>query len=178
MKFTKEGAALLVIDVQEGLASAMVPDKYERLQNRTVAAIKGAVALGIPVIATEQYPKGLKATAPKVAEVLPTKTIEKIEFSACVPEVRKQLQGKSHVLVVGMETHVCVFQTVRDLKSMGLQPFVAADAVLSRQATDYDVGLERCKAEGAILTTVELALFDALGKAGTPEFKAVSAAVK
>ena len=95
-----------------------------------------------------------------------------------MPEVLQQLAPRPSVLVTGMETHVCVFQTVRALKDAGLTPFLAADAVLSRVTLDYETGLWLCREAGAQVTTVEAALFDALGKAGGPEFKAISAAVK
>jgi nicotinamidase-related amidase len=179
-RFTKNASALLVIDVQERLAAAMEPARLERVVNRTLAAIDGAKALGLPIIVTEQYPKGLGPTLKAVAERIGSafKPIEKLEFSALVPDVRERLSGRPTVLVTGMETHVCVFQTVRGLKDAGLSPYLAVDAVLSRSDTDYRVGLELCRDAGAISTTVEAALFDALGRAGGSEFKAVSAAVK
>ena len=104
--------------------------------------------------------------------------MEKLEFSALVPPVAQALSSRPSVLVVGMETHVCVFQTVRALTDAGLSPFLAVDAVLSRNHVDYETGLGLCREAGAKLTTVEAALFDALGMAGGAEFKAVSAAVK
>jgi nicotinamidase-related amidase len=177
--FRRESAALLIVDVQERLCAAMRPDVLARLLNRVTAAIGGAKALGIPVIVTEQYPKGLGHTLPALKPHLDgVQPVEKIEFSALVPLVREQLTGRPQVLVTGMETHVCVFQTVRDLAESGLMPFVAVDAVTSRAQADHDAGLSLCRAHGAVLTTVETALFDALGKAGGPEFKAVSSAVK
>jgi nicotinamidase-related amidase len=92
--------------------------------------------------------------------------------------VRAQLAGRPQVLVVGMEAHVCVFQTVRDLAEAGLTAFLARDAVLSRTREDLEVGVGLCRDAGAIITSVEAALFDALVEAGGPAFKAVSAAVK
>jgi nicotinamidase-related amidase len=178
-RFHREAAALLIIDVQERLCAAMRPDALERMLNRTCAAVDGAKALGIPVIVTEQYPKGLGHTHPRVAARIDgIAPIEKLEFSALVPLVRAQLAARPLVLVTGMETHVCVFQTVRDLVDSGLMPYVAVDAVTSRAVADFDAGLALCRDSGAVMTTVETALFDALGKAGGPEFKAVSAAVK
>ena len=178
-RFTREAGALLVIDVQERLAAAMNPERYARLLNRTVAAIAGARALGLPIIHTEQYPKGLGPTVPQVKAALGgLQPVEKTEFSALLPAVKEQLTGRPNVLVTGMETHVCVFQTVRDLAAQGFTPYLASDAVLSRDPADHVAGLELCRQAGAVVTTVEAALFDALGKAGGPEFKAVSAAVK
>ncbi len=178
-RFTRDTGALLVIDVQERLAAAMTPERLERVANRVGAAIEGAKALGLPIVATEQYPKGLGPTLKAVAERLPGfSPVEKLEFSALLPQVQERLKGRPNVLVVGMETHVCVFQTVRALKEAGLTPYVAIDGVLSRTEADYRAGLELCRDAGAVLTTVEAALFDALGRAGGPEFKAVSAAVR
>jgi len=89
-----------------------------------------------------------------------------------------QLSGKKHVLIAGMETHVCVYQTVRDLAARGVTPVLCADAVLSRADEDRRVGLQLCQDAGARVSTVEAALFDLLGEAATPEFKRVSAAIK
>jgi len=179
MKLDRGGTALLVIDVQERLCAAMDRDLLDRLMNRTVAAIRGARAMGVPVIATEQYPKGLGPTASLVkAELGGEAPVEKIEFSAAVDQVMRRLEGRTQVLVTGMETHVCVFQTVRDLAARGVQPYLCADAALSRTEEDRRVGLDLCREAGAVITTVEAALFDLLGKAGTPEFKAVSNAVR
>lgn len=178
-KFKRESSALLVIDVQERLAAAMRPEALERLINRTVAAITGARALGMPIIVTEQYPKGLGPTLKVVRDALGDhEAFEKLEFSAWLPQVQEKLAARPNVLVIGMETHVCVFQTVRDLSAAGLTPWLAVDAVLSRNAVDHETGVALAANTGAILTTVEIALFDALGKAGGPEFKAISAAVK
>lgn len=178
-RFVRDSAALLVIDVQERLCAAMRPEVLQRMVNRTLAAIDGAKALGLPIIVTEQYPKGLGPTLEEVRKRIEGfAPVEKIEFSALVPLVREKLAARPQVLVTGMESHVCVFQTVRDLGDAGLLPFLATDAVLSRNAADHDVGLALCRDAGAVMTTVETALFDALGKAGGPVFKAVSQAVK
>jgi nicotinamidase-related amidase len=179
-RFTRNASALLIIDVQERLAAAMDPARLERVVNRTLAAIDGANALGLPIIVTEQYPRGLGPTLAPIAQRLGggVKPIEKLEFSALVPGVKERLAGRPTVLVTGMETHVCVFQTVRALTETGLSPYLAVDAVLSRSETDFRVGLELCRDAGAVHTTVEAALFDALGRAGSSEFKAVLAAVK
>lgn len=178
-RFTKAAGALLIVDLQERLAAAMAPERMERVVNRTRAAIEGAKALGLPIIVTEQYPKGLGPTLSAVKDLIPNfAPVEKLEFSAFVHPVRERLEPHPSVLVVGMETHVCVFQTVRALKDAGLAPFLAVDAVLSRNHVDFETGLSLCRDAGAKMTTVEAALFDALGKAGGPEFKAISAAVK
>ncbi len=178
-RFTKESGALLIIDMQERLASAMAPEQLANVVQRIRAAIVGAKALGLPMVVTEQYPKGLGKTLPQISELMTDfAPIEKIEFSGLVKPVRQCLSARPNVLVVGMETHVCVFQTVRSLKDAGLSPYVAADAVLSRTPVDRSVGIDLCRGAGAHVTTIEAVLFDALGRAGTPEFKVVSSAVK
>lgn len=178
-RFRRESAALLVVDLQERLAAAMPPEALARVVRRAVAAVEGARALGLPIVVTEQYPKGLGPTVAALRERIEGfAPIEKLRFSAWVPEVRALLAGRPQVLVVGMEAHVCVFQTVRDLAEAGLTPFLARDAVLSRTQEDLEVGLSLCEGAGAIITSVEAALFDALIEAGGPVFKAVSAAVK
>ncbi len=178
-RFTKAAGSLLIVDIQVRLCAAMPQEKLQRMLNRTRAAIESAKALGFPIVVTEQYPKGLGPSHEVVARGVPDfSPIEKIEFSALVPEVLRKLAPRPNVLVVGMESHVCVFQTVRALKEAGLSPFVAVDAVLSRTDVDCQTGLELCREAGGLLTTVEAALFDALGNASGPEFKAVSAAVK
>jgi nicotinamidase-related amidase len=178
-RLQKEQTSLLVVDIQERLCGAMERDPLDRVINRTNAAIEGAKVLGLPILVTEQYPKGLgpthSAVRLKLGEYAP---VEKMEFSACVPDVASRLAGRKQVLVVGMETHICVFQTVRDLADKGFTPLLCADAVLSRTAEDRRVGLEMCREAGAHLVTVEAALFDLLGCAGTAEFKKISTAVR
>lgn len=177
--FGRDTGALLVVDVQERLGAAMEPKRFERLVARVRAAVLGAKGLGLPIAVTEQYPKGLGKTVPAIAQLLGDVPVaEKIDFTAWGPKVRERLLGRSQVLVVGMEAHVCVFQTVRDIADAGVTPYLAHDAVLSRDPIDLAVGLELSDRAGAVPTTVEAAYFDALGRAGGPDFKAVSAAVK
>jgi nicotinamidase-related amidase len=179
LRLLRPDAQLLIIDVQERLCAAMPEDELARMLGRTAALIAGAQALKLPVHLTEQYPKGLGPTLPLLRASLDGITpVEKLRFSAFVPEIERALTGRRQVLIAGMETHVCVFQTARDLAERGYQPVLCVDAVLSRTELDRRVGLELCRDAGAQLTTVEAALFDLLGEAGTPEFKAISKAVK
>jgi nicotinamidase-related amidase len=172
-------AALLVVDIQERLCAAMDRDGLDRMLARTNAAIEGARTLGLPVIVTEQYPKGLGPTHSLVKMRLGAfQPVEKLEFSAAVPDVLTALGNRKQVLIAGMETHICVFQTVRDLAEKGFEPILLADAVISRTAEDRRVGLELCREVGGRVSTVEAALFDMLVRAGSPEFKKVSAAVR
>jgi nicotinamidase-related amidase len=178
-RLARGSACLLVVDVQERLCAAMEPAALERVLARTGAAVKGAQALGLPVLVTEQYPKGLGATHPQLRALLEgAPTFEKMEFSAATPAVLEAQAGRTQVLLAGMETHICVFQTVRDLAERGLAPVVLADAVLSRHGHDREVGYQLCREAGGSVRTVESVLFDLLGRAGTPEFKLVSQAVR
>jgi nicotinamidase-related amidase len=171
-KLDPERTALVVIDVQEGFRKA-VPD-FERVTKATATLIEGAEAIGIPIVISEQYPKGLGETAPEVAEHLPegTEPLEKLVFSAAEAE-GFDLGARDQVLVCGIETHVCVNQTVLDLLGQGIEVQVAEDAVGSRSEENKRVGLEKMERAGAVLTSVETALFELLGRAGTDEFKRV-----
>ncbi len=178
-RLKREQASLLVVDIQERMCAAMERDTLDRMLNRSNAAIEGARALELPIHVTEQYPKGLGPTHSLVRMRLGDYSpVEKMDFTACVPDVAAKLGERKQVLVIGMETHICVFQTVRDLVDKGYTPFLCADAVISRNPEDRRVGLEMCREVGAHLVTVEAALFDMLGCAGTPEFKKISAAVR
>jgi nicotinamidase-related amidase len=165
-------AALVVIDVQEGFRKA-VPD-FDRVARATATLIQGADAIGIPVVVTEQYPTGLGETAPEVSEHLPegTERLEKVCFSATDAD-GFDLGGRGQALVCGVETHVCVNQTTLDLLEAGVEVQVAEDAVGSRTEENKRIGLHKMEAAGAVLTSVETALFELLGRAGTDEFKRV-----
>jgi nicotinamidase-related amidase len=167
-----ERTALVVVDVQEGFRKA-VPG-FERAAEATATLVRGAEAIGIPVIVTEQYPKGLGETAEEVAEHLPegSKPIEKLCFSAAEAE-GFDLGGRDQAVVCGVETHVCVNQTVLDLLESEVEVQVAEDAVASRSEENKRVGLRKMERAGAVLTSVETALFELLRKAGTDEFKTV-----
>ncbi len=179
-KLHRERTALLVIDIQERLCAAMERPRVARLVNRTVALIEGAKALGLPVVLTEQYPKGLGPTLAEVREHLPAENaaIEKMEFSAWVPQLRERIGDRDQLLLCGMETHVCVFQTARDIALAGRIPFLCADAALSRTEEERQIGMARCRDVGGVVTSAESALFDLLERAGGPAFKTISSAVK
>ena len=171
-KLDRERTALVVVDVQEGFRKA-IPD-FERIARATATLIRGADALGVPILITEQYPKGLGETASEVTESLPdgTEAIEKLCFSAAEAD-GFDLGGRDQALVCGIETHVCVNQTVLDLVRSGAEVQVAEDAVGSRFAESKRIGLKKMERAGAVLTSVETALFELLGRAGTDEFKLV-----
>jgi nicotinamidase-related amidase len=171
-KLHADRAALVVVDVQEGFRKA-IPG-FERVAKAVATLIEGAEVIGIPIVVSEQYPKGLGETASEVAERLPdgTEPLEKVVFSAADAE-GFDLGGRDQVLVCGIETHVCVNQTVLDLLEAGTDVQVAEDAVGSRTEENKWVGLHKMERAGATLTSVETALFELLGRAGTDEFKRV-----
>ncbi|HEX3911068.1 MAG TPA: isochorismatase family protein [Solirubrobacteraceae bacterium] len=164
----RERAALIVVDVQEGFrpyaSFAGVAESCRRL-------LAAARILGLPALVSEQYPKGLGQTAPEL-EVGEEILIEKTIFSAARAE-GFDLKDRSQAIVCGIETHVCVSQTAHDLLGQGVEVHVPADAVGSRHQLDYERGLERLERAGAVVGTVESALFELLRRAGTPEFKEV-----
>jgi nicotinamidase-related amidase len=178
-RLRREETAVLVVDIQERLCKVMSPERLERMVNRTCALIRGAHTLGLPVFYTEQYPKGLGPTIEPVRACLENATrYEKMKFSSWCPELHSALAGKPRVLIAGMESHICVFQTARDFVEQEFVPYLCRDAIISRSDEDRESGLRLANEAGAVLTTVESALFDMLGEAGTPEFKAISQAVK
>jgi nicotinamidase-related amidase len=181
-------AVLLVIDVQERLAAAMPEPVRTQLQHNLIILLEAARRLAIPVVASEQYPKGLGVTMPRVASALdalgPVHRIEKLEFSVCDNEefspIAWQLSasGRDEWIVTGMECHVCVWQSVRGLRGRGAKVHVVADAVASRTKPSWRAGLGLAERAGAVITTTEAVVFDLLGRAGTDDFKALSKLIK
>jgi nicotinamidase-related amidase len=176
MKLDRKRAALVVVDVQEGFRPVI--DGFEELTRQAAILVQGAHVLGMPVVVTEQYPKGLGPTVPEVAEHLDgAEPLAKTVFSA--PEADGfDLHGRDQALVCGIEAHICVMQSVLDLRERGVEVDVAADAVSSRTAANRAIGLERMRESGAGVTSVETALFELLGRAGTDEFKQIQGLVK
>jgi nicotinamidase-related amidase len=161
-------AALVVVDVQEGFRPY---ESFAGVADACAKLVQAARILGVPRVVSEQYPKGLGHTAKEVGLEGET-PIEKSVFSAARAE-GFDLGGRDQAVVCGIETHVCVSQTVIDLLERGVEVHIPADAVGSRHAIDYERGLERLQRAGAIVSTVESALFELLERAGTPEFKSV-----
>jgi nicotinamidase-related amidase len=171
-------ATLLVIDVQEKLL-AKIPDAA-RLVANIAFLIDGAKLLDVPATATEQYPKGLGPTAPELAKRLPERP-EKTAFSCCaIPSVIEgfRRQKRSRIILAGIESHVCVLNTALDLLALDFRVYLPIDAVASRFAVDHETALRRLEKAGAILTTVETALFEMTGGAAHPRFKQISALVQ
>lgn len=172
----RERAALIVVDVQEAFRKAV--GGFDDVARRTAILVRGARELGVPIIVTEQYPRGLGDTVGEVREPLGDVTrLPKTAFSA-VRADGFDLGGRDQALVCGIEAHVCVAQTVLDLLASGVEVQVAGDATASRTAADRDTGLHRMEQAGATLTGTEAVLFELLGAAGTPEFKAVQELIK
>lgn len=172
-------ALLLIVDVQDKLINVMM--EGERVVNNVALLARAARLLEMPIIVAEQNPTRLGATAAPVQEALGHyEPVSKMQFSACVPQVRAQLAERPHgpVLLCGTEAHVCVLQTALDLLEMGHTVFVAADAISSRQEWNRKVGWERMRGAGAIATSTESAVFELLGEAGTPEFRALLPYIK
>lgn len=172
----RERTALVVIDVQEAFRPAV--GEFETVAANTAALVQGARILGLPIVVTEQYPRGLGSTVPEVLDALGgAPRLEKTVFSAARAE-GFHLAGRTQALVCGIETHVCVSQTVHDLLADGLEVHVVADAVSSRTALNRRIGLEKMAQRGAVVTSTETALFELVGAAGTDEFKAIQKLVK
>ncbi len=173
-------SALLIIDVQERIIGVM--RKGKSLQENILKLVKGAKVLNVPIYFTEQYPKGLGPTIPELKDELnELEAVQKMSFSCFgAGELFKVLRDKGvkQVVVCGIESHVCVQQTVLDLLANDFQINVAADAVSSRRKVDYDIALARMRSHGAEVTTTESILFELLKVCGTDEFKAVSKLVK
>jgi len=173
-------AFLVVVDVQERFRS--LQEGFDRMVAGSVRLVQASGILGLPVLVTEQYPKGLGHTVKELTEVLGgTSAFTKTCFSSCGSEEfsrRLRELGRRQALVCGIETHVCVSQTVHDLLQSGFTVQVAVDAVESRNPLDREVALRRMERSGAILTTSEAAAFELLGDAKNPKFKEVQALFK
>jgi nicotinamidase-related amidase len=165
---TRDRTALIVVDVQQGFRPYA---SFESVASACATLLEAARILGLHTLVSEQYPKGLGHSAPELG-LQDEQLIEKTVFSAARAE-GFDLAGAEQAIVCGIETHVCVSQTVHDLLADGIEVHVPADAVGSRHDIDYECGLERMVGAGAVLSTVETALFELLERAGTPEFKAI-----
>jgi len=169
-------SALLIVDMQERLLPHVAD--HPRIVWNCRRLLDGAAALDVPVVATEQYPKGLGPTFDELRRRLPDEPLpEKLLFScaACGGLFEElQAQGRHRLLLAGIETHVCVQQTAFDLLSAGWRVYLAVDAVGSRFSLDHQTALRRMEAGGVELTSTESALFEWCEQAGTPAFKEVS----
>jgi nicotinamidase-related amidase len=180
IRITKENTIGLVIDIQERLYPAMF-NKEEFLKSSQIF-IEGLGILGIPVIATQQYTKGLGETLGEIKSIIPGfNPIEKTSFSCCdepLFEEKVNSSGAKNILVCGIEAHVCVLQTAVGLKGKGFNPVVVADCISSRTRQNVELSFERFRHEGILMASYESILFELLRSAGSPEFKAISKLVK
>lgn len=180
----REDALLLVVDVQERLVPAIHQDLYPRSLKNMKIMIETAGTLGLPILLTEQYPKGLGRTAPEILTCLQGKEyrrIEKVTFSCARDEGFLEAvssAGRRQVVIVGMETHVCVYQTTVDLIRAGYSLFVLDDAVSSRFLHNYQSGIAALRDAGATVYSTETAVFQLLKVAATPEFRNISPLVR
>ena len=176
----RQRAVLAVIDMQE--AFRKIIGDFDEIAGRVSLLVQAATLLNVPVIVTEQYPKGLGRTVQEIAEHLPegTEPIEKLSFSACgVQEFDLRLRElhAEQVMVCGIEAHICVSQTAHGLLQDGYQVHLLSDAVSTRLPRNREVAINKMAKFGAVISSVEMALFE-LCPAGTPEFKQMQSLVK
>jgi nicotinamidase-related amidase len=186
VKLSRDRAALLVVDIQERLIGVMAPEIAEQVIRNTVILIQAAGRLGLPIVVSRQYPKGLGNTVAPIEDALVASggtihRFDKLEFSAAqAPELAALAPAlrRDQWIVAGIEAHVCVYQTARDLVARGFATHVVTDAVSSRTKANWRIGIELSARAGAIPTSTEVCVFDLLGRAGSEEFKALSKAIK
>ena len=176
-------AQLVVIDIQERLAGVMGSEDRARVLRNAAILLQAAGRLQVPVIATQQYPKGLGPTEPDIADHLPAQAVrlDKTVFSCCRADGFNgavSAAGRSQVVLAGMETHVCVLQTALELHAQGHQVFVVEDACCSRDPANASNAARRLLHAGVIVTNAESVVFEWLGDARHEAFKALSALVR
>jgi nicotinamidase-related amidase len=183
-RLTPETSVLVLVDVQERLAAAMTDEARARVEKNARILLESARLLGVKTLATEQYPKGLGPTVAPIADLLRAlgvEPVEKLDFCACEEPVFASAIEASRaksVVLLGMETHICVFQTARELAARGLDVHVVSDGCASRTEENRAAGLALCARAGATLTVTETVVFDWLGRAGSEEFKTISKLVR
>lgn len=173
-------SCLLIVDMQARLIPSMAT-RQTAVDNARIL-IEAAARLNVPLLVSEQYPRGLGPTIPEIAELVPPdRTLVKMHFS-CIgdPDFAERLQalGRRQAIVAGVEAHVCVLQTVEDLLDLGKETFVVADATSSRTEENHATAMERLRCAGARIVTTEMVVFEWLARAGTPEFRELSALIK
>jgi nicotinamidase-related amidase len=180
MLLERDRSCLLIVDVQERLAPVMSDPR--RVLHNCALLMRAAQRLEIPLLVSEQYPKGLGPTMVDLRPYLPAEgALPKMHFSAAGDEAilaKLQSFGRGQVVIAGIETHVCVLQTALDLKAKGFEVMVAADACASRRIESEQMGWSRMRQCGIELLSMEMVLFEWMHQAGTPEFKELSALIK
>ncbi len=176
-----EKSALLIIDVQEAFRQSIAD--FGEIARRISVFAQGAQLLNLPILVTEQYPKGLGRTVTEIAEVLTDETeiFEKTAFSSCGANAFVEKLGRigaRQIIVAGIEAHVCVNQTVHDLLARGFQAHLLTDCISSRAPENKQIALAKMQASGAILSSSEMALFELLRDARHEQFKAIQKLIK
>jgi isochorismate hydrolase len=174
---------LLIIDIQERLARTMGEEVLAKLVRNTTILIEAAHALAIPILRTEQYPKGLGPTLPEIVAKLPSNqtAIEKTCFSSCGAtgiEDGLNKTSRTQFVIAGMEAHICVLQSAIELQQQGIQVFVVEDAICSRTKQNYKNALARLRQAGVIISNTESVLFEWLKDASHPQFKSLSRLIR
>jgi nicotinamidase-related amidase len=177
----KNKTALIVVDVQEAFRDVI--DDFKKTARRAAIAVQGFQILGVPVLVTEQYPKGLRRTADEILKVLTpdTAVVEKTAFSSCGATAFLERLNElkvGQVVLCGLETHVCVNQTAHDLLDHGIQVHLLLDAVCSRSKVNKRAGLRKMSASGVVSSSVEMALFELMRDARHEQFKQIQALIK
>lgn len=180
MRIIATKTVALVIDIQEKLFPNI--DSHKKLQTNCKILLSGLHILGIPVVVTEQYPKGLGSTIKDLSNLITDfSPIEKLSFSCCgEKKFLETVNGYGHrnIIICGIEAHVCILQTVMDLIERGYHPVIIEDCVSSRKPSDRETAIKRMAREGVIITTYESILFELCEVAGTDQFKQISKLVK
>jgi nicotinamidase-related amidase len=176
-----EDAILIVVDMQEPFLMK-IWEKESVIQN-TVRLIKAASILRLPIVPTLQYERKMGGLIPQVASAIPKQFVpfDKLSFSAVgdaafLSEVQRA--GRKQALLCGVETHICIHQTAQDLIKLGLAVHIAADAVSSRAQSNWEIGIRRMEQSGVIISSTEMAIYEMLEEAGTPEFKQILELIK
>jgi nicotinamidase-related amidase len=170
----RQRSALAIIDMQEAFRPVIAD--FVEVARRIAVLAEGCQILEVPIVVTEQYPKGLGHTVEEITAKTNSPAIQKLSFSACgVQEFDTQLRERhiEQVAICGIETHICVSQTAHDLLARGYQVHIISDATATRLPFNRDTALQRLEKAGAIISSVEAALFELCAEAGTPEFKAI-----
>lgn len=171
--FSRDNTLLVVVDVQTKLADTM--DRKERVVRNIGKLIRVAKELQLPIVVTEQYPKGLGKTLPELESLLiDAEPIEKVTFSCCMEERfinALAIENRRNILITGMEAHICVMQTALDLLNREYTAGIVQDAVCSYNQNDMDIAMMRMRGSGVLMTTTEMIIYELLRTAGTEEFK-------
>ena len=177
---TQDNCALLIVDIQGQLAEMM--DDYQNFIKQTIALVKMAKILSLPIVWLEQYPQGLGKTVPQLAELLSDiEPLEKFTFSGLGTQtIKEQISNstRSHWLVCGIEAHICVYQSVRDMLNLGYKVEIVSDCIRSRDPKNRAMAIERMISQGAQQTSFEMCAYELMQSAKNPAFKQLLPIVK